>query len=278
MDVLAWLEEPLRFTLFQRSLLALLLVGALSGVVGSFVVVRGIAFLGDAIAHSLTPGVAFAILLSVDIVLGALAAALLAVGFIIWISRSERLSETSAIGIVMSAMLALGIAIISRSANYQTDLTHLLFGSPLGISQEDLLLILALGLPVIAVIALFFKELQLVSFDPLLAESIKLPARALSALLLVLVAITVVASLRTLGIGLMLAMLVTPATTARLFTKRLLDMILVAVLLGMISALAGFYAAYYLALPTASAVVLVATLFFAVSLLYQRIRVWRAGA
>ena len=119
-----------------------------------------------------------------------------------------------------------------------------------------------LGLPVIVLVLLFFKELKLISFDPLLAESLKLPARSLRSLLLVLVAITVVASLRTLGVGLMLAMLVTPATTARLLTKRLRDMMWLAALLGMLSGLVGFYAAYYVALPTASAVVLTATVFF----------------
>ena len=277
MELLDWLQEPLRFALFQRSLLALLLVGALSGVVGSLVVVRGIAFLGEALAHALTPGVALAVLFGADIVLGGLAAALLAVAVILWLSRANGLSEHSAIGIVMSAMLALGIAIISRSASYQVDLAHLLFGSPLGISRADLGLIVILGLPVVVLVLLFFKELQLISFDPLLAESLKLPARALRSLLLVLVAITVVASLRTLGVGLMLAMLVTPATTARLFTKRLRNMMWLAALLGMLSGLVGFYAAYFFALPTASAVVLTATVFFLIALGHQRWRVWRAS-
>lgn len=278
MEWLDWLEEPLRYALFQRSLFALLLVGVLSGVIGSFVVVRNIAFLGDAMGHALTPGVALAVLMGVDVVLGGLAAALIAVAVIIWLTRDNGLSEHSAIGIVMSAMLALGIAIISRSTSYQVDLTHLLFGSPLGISKADLELIAILGVPVLVVVMLFYKELQLISFDLLLAESLKLPARSLHSLLLILVAITVVASLRTLGVGLMLAMLVIPATTARLFTYRLQNMVWLAALLGMLSGLVGFYAAYYAALPTASAVVLTATVFFLIALARQKWLVWRASS
>lgn len=276
MEWIEWLDEPLRFALFQRSLIALMLVGILSGVIGSFVVVRNIAFLGDALGHALTPGVALAVLAGVDIVLGGLVAALIAVFIILWLSRGNGLSEHSAIGIVMSSMLALGIAIISHSSSYQVDLAHLLFGSPLGISKADLNLIVILGIPVLFVVIFLFKELQLISFDPLLAESLKLPTRSLQGLLLILVALTVVASLRTLGVGLMLAMLVTPATTARLLTRRLQKMIWLAALFGMLSGLVGFYAAYYLGLPTASAVVLTATGMFLVTLLRQKWLVFRA--
>lgn len=276
MEWIEWLDEPLRFALFQRSLLALMLVGILSGVIGSFVVVRNIAFLGDALGHALTPGVALAVLAGVDIVLGGLVAALIAVFIILWLSRGNGLSEHSAIGIVMSSMLALGIAIISRSSSYQVDLAHLLFGSPLGISKADLNLIVILGIPVLCVVIFLFKELQLISFDPLLAESLKLPTRSLQGLLLILVALTVVASLRTLGVGLMLAMLVTPATTARLLTRRLQKMIWLAALFGMLSGLVGFYVAYYIGLPTASAVVLTATGMFLVTLLRQKWLVFRA--
>ena len=275
MEWIEWLDEPLRFALFQRSLLALMLVGILSGVIGSFVVVRNIAFLGEALGHALTPGVALAVLAGVDIVFGGLVAALIAVVVILWLSRGNGLSEHSAIGIVMSSMLALGIAIISRSSSYQVDLAHLLFGSPLGISRADLNLIVILGIPVLLVVIFLFKELQLISFDPLLAESLKLPARALQGLLLLLVALTVVASLRTLGVGLMLAMLVTPATTARLLTRRLQKMVWLAALFGMLSGLVGFYVAYYSGLPTASAVVLTATGMFLVTLLRQKWLVFR---
>ena len=176
----------------------------------------------------------------------------------------------------MSSMLALGIAIISRSASFQVDLAHLLFGSPLGISQADLYLIIILGIPVILVAIILFKELQLISFDPLLAEALKLPAQTLRSLLLIMVAFTVVASLRTLGVGLMLAMLVTPASTARLLTSRLQHMVWLAAIFGMLSGLLGFYGAYYTGLPTASAVVLTATGMFLITLLRQKWRVFRA--
>ena len=278
MEVIQWLEEPLRHALFQRSLLALLLAGVLCGVVGSFVVVRGIAFLGDALAHAVTPGVAVAYLLNLDILIGALVAALLAVGMILWLTRDGELSEQTAIGIVLSGMMALGVALISRIATYQVDLVHLLFGSPLGISRDDLYVILALGGPVIVVILLLFKEMQVLSFDPPLAASLKLPIRALQSLLLILVAVTVVASLRTLGVGLMLAMLITPASTARLLCKRLRNMLWLAALLGMLSGFIGFYTAYYAAMPTGVGVVLTATVFFLLALVWRRLRVWRARA
>ena len=276
MEWIDWLDEPLRYVLFQRSLLALMLVGILSGVIGSFVVVRNIAFLGDALGHALTPGVALAVLAGVNVVLGGLVAALIAVIVILWLSRGNGLSEHSAIGIVMSSTFALGIAIISLSSSFQVDVAHLLFGSPLGISRADLYLILILGIPVLLVVIFLFKELQLISFDPHLAEALRLPTRSLQSLLLVMVAFTVVASLRTLGVGLMLAMLVTPATTARLLTRRLQKMIWLAAFFGKISGLIGFYVAYYSGLPTASAVVLTATSMFLITLLRQKWMVFRA--
>ncbi|MCY4010185.1 MAG: metal ABC transporter permease [Anaerolineaceae bacterium] len=276
MDWLTWLEEPLRFALFQRSLLALSFIGVLSGVVGSFVVVRDVVFLGEALGHSLTPGVALALLLGVDVTLGGFVTAIVAVLVIFWLSQYEGLNEHSAIGIVMSAMFALGVAIISRTSSFQIDVVHLLFGSPLGISVADLQLSIALGAIVILVVIALFKELQLISFDPNWAESANLPARNLHALLLILIAMTVVASLRTLGVGLFLAMLVTPATTARILTKRLRDMVWLAALFGMMSGLIGFYIAYYFALPTASAVALTAFIFLGIALLRQQWRIYRA--
>ncbi|MCU0514809.1 MAG: metal ABC transporter permease [Anaerolineae bacterium] len=265
------LLEPLQYGFMQRAILAALLLGLVSGVMGAYVVTRGLAFMGDALAHSILPGVAIAFLL------GATGAALLAGGLVAgtvsaliigFLTRGRRMQEDTAIGIVFAGMLALGIAIISASRSFATDLQHLLIGNILAVSETDLLLMAGLGLAMLLIVGLLYKELLIVSFDPLLAQTLRLPGEALRILLLVLLAIAIVIGTQAAGIALVTATLVTPAAAARLLTKRLHRLMLVAAGIGALCGAAGMYLAWYLNIAASPAIVLLMTLVFGLVFLF----------
>lgn len=276
-DLIAWLSEPLAYAFIQRGLLALILVGAVSAVVGCFVVVRGMAFFGDALAHTILPGVALSYTASggsigSNLFIGGLGAGILSALIIAYLTRHERLKEDTAVAIVFVTMFALGIAIVSTQSSYSVDLTHILFGSINGIQQEDLLVMAGLGAVVLILIALFYKEFVIISFDLSLAHALKLPVEGLRILLLILIAITIVASLQAVGISLMLALLITPAATARLLVKRLHYMIVIATVIGVLSGIIGFYASYYLNIPSGASIVLTMSTLFALVFVVQSLR------
>lgn len=252
----------------QRGLLASLVVGIVCAIIGCYVVLRGMAFLGDALAHAVLPGVAVAYLWRVNLLVGALVAAVAVALGIGLFSRGGRLREDTAIGILFAAALALGVALMSTIKAYSTDLTHILFGNVLGVSESDLLLTAGLGLAVLAIVLLLYKELLLVFFDPVLAATTGLPVDVLRSLLLILLALTIVVSLQTVGAGLVAALLVTPAATAQLLTRRLPSMMLLAAGIGAFSALAGLYLSFYVDVASGAAVVLVCTLVFLVAFLF----------
>jgi len=257
-----WLFEPLTYGFMQRGLAASLMVGVLCAVVGCYVVLRSMAFLGDAMAHSILPGVAVAYLLKGNLLVGALVAAVIVALSIGLLSRQGTIKEDTAIGILFAAALSLGIALISTAKTYARDLTHILFGNVLGVSTGDLWLTAGVGLAVLLTIGIFYKEFLVVSFDPVLAATLRLPAEMLRTLMLILIALTIVVSLQTVGVGLVTAMLVTPAATASLLTRRLPSMMAVSAALGALSAIAGLYLSFYINMASGAAVVLVATTLF----------------
>ncbi|MBL8132824.1 MAG: metal ABC transporter permease [Anaerolineae bacterium] len=262
MDLYTLLIEPMTYQFMQRGLLAALLVGGISGVIGCFVVVRGLSFFGDALAHSILPGVALAYIAGADLFVGGLIAGVgSALGIGLLTSRG-RLSEDTAIGVVFAGMFALGILIISTVRSYSVDLSHILFGHILGVQDGDLLTMALSGAVVLIAVFMFYKELVAQSFDPGLLRALRLPGEALRLLLLVLIALTIVASLQTVGIALMLALLVTPAATARIFTHRMITMILASSVLGMASGVIGLYLSWHLNVASGAAVVLTSTAIF----------------
>jgi ABC-type Mn2+/Zn2+ transport system permease subunit len=266
--VIAWLLAPLSYAFLQRGMIVAVLVGVACAVMGCYVVLRSMAFIGDAMAHSILPGVAVAYLLKGNLLVGALAAAVavaLGIGFF---SRQGRLKEDSAIGILFAAAFSLGVILISSIRTYAMDLSHILFGNVLGVSTTDLYLTAGLVLLVLAVVLLLYKELLVVSFDPVLASTLRLPAERLRMVLLVLLALTVVVSLQSVGIGLVTSMLVTPGATAYLLTKRLPRMMGLSALIGALSGVIGLYASYYLDVVSGAAIVLTATGFFLLAFLF----------
>ena len=267
MTVWEAIVEPLRYPFMVRALLAAVLVGGLSAVVGSFVVLRSMTFLGDALSHAVLPGIAAGYVVAGradrrSLFWWALATAIAVALGIDRVSRHGKVREDAAIGIIFTGAFALGVALISTIRGFAVDLVHVLFGNVLGVSNGDLILMGVFGLAVLLVVVLFYKELVLVSFDATLATTLRMPTSAYRIILLVLVAVTVVVSLQTVGLGLMLAMLVTPASTAYLVTRRLPRMMLVGALLGVFAGIAGLYLSFYIGVSSGAAVVLVAISLF----------------
>jgi len=266
---MSFLLEPLQYAFMTRAFAASIIVGVLCAVMGTYVVLRGMAFLGDAMAHAILPGVAVAYLLQGNLLVGALIAALVISIGIGLLSRQGAIKEDTAIGILFAAALSLGVALISSMQSYAVDLGHILFGDVLGVSSADLLLTAALALVVLITVSLLYKPFVVISFDPVLAATMRLPADLLRMLMLILLALTVVISLQTVGVGLAAAMLITPAATAYLLTRRLLPMMLLAAVLGALSSVVGLYVSYYLNIVSGAAIVLSATLFFLFAWLFN---------
>jgi manganese/iron transport system permease protein len=274
--IIQWVVQPLTYGFMQRGLIASILVGIICAVIGAFIVLRGMAFFGDALSHTILPGVAVGYLVSGDArgslfwwALGTAVISALGIGAI---SKKSKLREDTSIGIVFAGMFALGIALISTVRSYAVDLTHFLFGDVLGVSSQNLVTILIFGSAVLIAIWAFYKQLVAVSFDPLLAATLRLPVKFLNNLLLILIAITVAVSLQIVGVALMVAMLVTPAATAYLLTNRLPKMMLLAAILAVVSSIVGLYVSFYLSISSGAAVVLICTIFFVVVWVFQGVK------
>jgi len=257
-----WFTRPWERMFMQHAFLAIVIVGIVCGVIGCFVVLRGMAFVGDAFAHAVFPGVVIAFLLGGSIFIGALLAAIVVSLMIGWLSQTERLREDTAIGVMFAGAFALGIALISTSRSYTRDLTSFLLGNILGVSRSDLLLTAAIGVFVLSVLAIFRRELVLITFDRTLAASLGVHVWRFDQLFLVLLALAIVTALQTVGNILVLAMLVTPAATARLVADRLPGMLVLSATIGALSGVGGLYLSYYRNVASGAAVVLVATAVF----------------
>jgi manganese/iron transport system permease protein len=266
--MIQWLIEPFQFAFMQRGMIASIVVGMLCAIIGCYVILRSMAFLGDALAHAILPGVAVAYLFGVNLLLGALAAAILVAILINYFTKTERVKEDTAIGILFAAALALGIALISTIRSYAVDLSHILFGNVLSVSSQDLLLILGLSFIILAILVILYRPLKVITFDPILAKTLNLPVDGFRLLLLILLAVTIVVSLQTVGIGLVAAMLVTPPAAAALLTRRLPAMIGLSAAIGAFSSLVGLYLSYYLNVASGAAIVLVATVIFLLSFFF----------
>ncbi len=269
--MLEFLIAPFEFGFMQRALIESVLVGAICALVGTYVVLRGLAFVGDALSHAAFPGVVIAYLLKANIHLGAAIFTVLTALGIGLVSRRGRVSYDTAIGILFAGAFALGVLLMSRIRGYTVDLFSFLFGNVLGISRQDLFLAGILGTIVALTIFLFYKELLLLSFDPTIAEAMGYPVQALNYLLLGLIALTIVISIQTVGIILVVALLVTPSATAYLLTNRFSRMMLLGILFAALAAVSGLYLSYYLNVASGAAIVLVSTCLFFLVLAGQRL-------
>ena len=261
--------EILGYTFMQRALVAAVLIGTVSAVIGVYVVLRGLAFIGAGIAHASFGGVALGFLIGVNPVLTAVLFSLLTAWGIAWTSRRAEVKEDTAIGVFFAASMALGILFIGLMHNYNVDLFGYLFGSVLAVTAEDLRLSLLLGAVVLLTVGLFFKELLFITFDQEMARVSGLPAGALYILLLSLMALTIVLSIKVVGIILVSALVVTPAAAAYQLTEDFWRMMVLAVVIGNLSAIAGLFLSYRFDTPSGATMVLMATLVFFVSIQFS---------
>ena len=270
------ITAPLSYPFMVRGLTAAVLVGIVLAIIGTFVVLRGMAFLGDALAHTILPGIAGGYLFSggdrSTLFWWALVTAIASALGIGTISRNTRLREDTAIGIVFAGMFALGVAMISTVRSSSVDLTHFLFGDVLGVSPLDLQRITLFGGLILLTMLLFAKELLVLAFDPLLAATLRLPVRALEYLLLTLLAIAIVVAIQSVGVALMLAVLVTPPATAMLLSQRLTTVMLLSAAFAAAAAVIGLYGSYYLGIASGAAIVLTCTLQFVLVWLLTHLR------
>lgn len=259
--------EPLQLVFMQRALLAVIMIGALCAIVGSFVVLRGLAFVGEAMRHALFAGVVISFLLGGSLLGGALLSALVVAWLIGVLGRQQGIGEDTAIGVLFAASFALGIVLLNFTRSGVRDLATILLGNVLGISSADLLLTAAVTLVVVVVVVVFFKELVLVAFDPGLAAAQGRSLVLWDGLLLVLLALTLTAAFQTVGNLLVLALLLAPAATAQLLTRRLVPMIGLAIGLAVGAGVIGLYISYWRALPSGPTIVLICGLGFGLALL-----------
>ena len=277
MNPIDFLLSPLAYDFFVRALVASALVGVACAVIGAFVVLKGMSFIGDAVSHAAFPGIVIAYMLGLPIILGGAVASIVTALGIGALTRRSGLRSDSIIGVLFAGMFALGVALFSSIPNYVGDLFHFLFGDVLGISVSDLLALSLLVLILLVVVRILWKELLFATFDPLGAGAAGLPVRRLDDLLLILIAVTIVISLQAVGIVLVVAMITTPAATAQMLVQRFGKMISTAALIGVFSAVAGLYLSYAFDLASGAAIVLVETALFLLVLLLTSLRGRRAA-
>ena len=264
------LIEPLQYGFMQRSLIIAVLVGLLCAVVGSYLMVQRLALLGDAIGHSVLPGLAIAFMLGTNIFVGAFIAGVVSTMAIAWIRTRSPIKEDAAMGIVFSAFFALGITLITLiQKDNKIDLNHFLFGNILGVTIEEVRDTAIIAAIVLLVVFLLYKQLLFYTFDPLGAQAAGLPVNLLNFGLMVLIALTIVASMKAVGVILVLSLLITPGATAYLLVKRLHQVMILGAGIGIFSSISGMYLSYFFNLPSGPAIVLVASGLFVLALLFS---------
>lgn len=266
--MIASLLEPWQSTFMQHAFIAIIIIGVTSGVIGTFVVLRGIGFLGDALAHAIFPGLAIAFITGGNILVGAFVAAVIVSLLIGIVSQHQRINDDTAIGVLFVGAFALGIALMTTQSAFQRDLTSFLFGSILGVTQDDLITIAIVAAGVLATLYYFRRELTMISFDRTFATATGLHVWRYDQLFLILLALTIVTGLQMVGNILILAMLITPAAAARLLTDRLWTMATIAGGIGALSGVIGLYFSWYQSVASGSAIVLAATAIFFVVYLF----------
>jgi len=260
--------DPLRDPAFVRALIDTVAVAIVAGAVGTFIVLRGIGFLGDALAHAIFPGVVTAFLLGGNLLIGALVAGFAAALIMGLLTSNERVRDNTSIGVIFTAAFALGVVILTGHAVNSDELEGILFGDALGATTLDVGLTIAVGLGVAGTIVGMRRLFVMASFDPSGARAMGLPVVALDALLLALTALTVVVSFKAVGNILVISLLITPAATARLFTDRLAPTIALAAALGAAASVGGLYAGYQLETSAGGVIVLTITMIFLVAWLF----------
>lgn len=271
-----FINSIMQYGFLQKALFTSVMVGIICGVIGSFIVLRGLALMGDAISHAVLPGVAISFMLDINFFYGAVVTGMITAVGIGFVTQNSRIKSDSSIGIVFSAFFALGIILISK-AQTATDLTQILFGNVLSVRSSDMWMTLIIGAIVLLVVILFYKELLISSFDPTMAAAYGLPTKLIHYVIMILLTMSTVASLQTVGVVLVVAMLITPASTAYLLTNRLWVMILLSAFFGAFSAVIGLYFSFVYNVSSGAAIVLATTSLFIIAFIFapQQGILWR---
>jgi manganese/iron transport system permease protein len=258
-DALHWITDPLQYEFMKRALVEVLVTGVVTGVIGAYIVLRGLSFIGDALSHAIFPGIVIAFLLGQSIFLGAIAFGVLTSAAIAVVSTSSRVKEDTAIGVMFAGAFALGIVLISSSRNFTRDLAAFLFGNVLGATENDIILSVVVSAVVLLLVVLFYRDLLIASFDRVAAQAMGIKVLRLDLLLLLMISLTIVVSLRAVGNILVVAMLVTPAAAARLLTDRLPVMMALSATIGGLAGVAGLIVSFHADVAAGGTIVLVAT-------------------
>ncbi|MGG0669797.1 metal ABC transporter permease [Sporosarcina koreensis] len=265
---MGFLHDLQTYAFLQKAFVTSIMVGIICGVIGSFIILRGMALMGDAISHAVLPGVAISYMLGINYFYGAVFTGILTAFGIGAITQNSRIKSDSSIGLVFSAFFALGIILITK-AKSATDLTQILFGNVLAVRSSDMWLTLAIGSLVILVVIIFYKELLVSSFDETMAAAYGLKVRFIHYAIMFLLTLVTVASLQTVGVILVVSMLITPASTAYLLTNRLSIMVLLASFFGALSAIIGLYFSFEYNMPSGPVIALATTGLFLLAFLFS---------
>ncbi|WP_332632130.1 metal ABC transporter permease [Halalkalibacter flavus] len=280
-NITMFIDQVMRYSYLQQALIAAILVGIICGVIGCFIILRGMALMGDAISHAVLPGVVIAYMIGVSFFIGATITGVLTALAIGYVSQNSRIKDDSAIGIMFTAAFALGIVLITGLRGTGVDLWHILFGNVLAVSRSDLMVTVGIGAFVLLMIIIFYRPLLLSTFDPVMAKATGVPVQLVHYLLMLLLSLVTVASLKTVGIVLVVAMLITPGATAYLLTDRLPVMLGLSALFGVIAAIGGMYYSVIYDVASGASIVLVASVLFGLAFFFSPkqgviTRKWRA--
>ncbi len=262
-NLIFFIDALAKYQYLQNAMAAGIMVGIVCGIIGCFIILRGMALMGDAISHAVLPGVVIAYFLGISFFIGAVVTGVLTALGIGYISQNSKIKHDSAIGIMFTAAFALGVVLITLRRGTGVDLWHILFGNVLAVSRADLWMTFIIGVVVLLSIVLFYKQLLLSTFDPTMARAIGLPTKLIHYLLMLMLSLVTVASLKTVGIVLVVAMLITPGATAYLLTNRLQVMLVLSVMFGVFSSIVGVYFSFIYDVATGASIVLVASILFA---------------
>jgi len=263
-----FINDIMQYEFLQRALLTSVIVGIICGTIGSFIILRGLSLMGDAISHAVLPGIAISFMLGINFFYGAVIAGVLTTIGIGFVTQNSRIKNDTSIGIVFAAAFALGILLITK-AQTAIDLTQILFGNVLSVRPSDMWMTIIVGIIVLVTVFLFYKELLVSSFDETMAAAYGLPTRFIHYIIMILLTLATVASLQTVGVVLVIAMLITPAATAYLLTDRLSTMIFMSMFFGAISSIIGLYFSFKYNLASGPVIVLVTTAFFILAFIFS---------
>ncbi|MEJ8778726.1 metal ABC transporter permease [Pseudogracilibacillus sp. ICA-222130] len=258
----------MNYEFLQRAFVTSVIVGIICGIIGSFIILRGMALMGDAISHAILPGVAISYMLGINYFYGAVFFGILTAVGIGVVSQHSRIKNDASIGIVFTAFFALGIILIGK-AQTATDLTQILFGNVLAVRSSDMIITIIIGIIIIMCVVIFYKELLVSTFDETLAASYGLPTKWIHYGIMLLLTLATVASLQTVGVVLVVAMLITPASTAYLLTNRFSVMIVLSSFFGALSSVIGLYISFQYNLSSGAVIVIAATIIFIIVFIFS---------